>query len=66
MRRKVTSPIRVGVSYTTRTDGNGKPLPGWYATTCGIPVGPPHATPELAAATAREFVRDTHRCLASV
>jgi hypothetical protein len=57
---------KVSIVYATRTDGNGKPVKGFYVTDCGIPVGPAHATRDAAVVTSRLYVADVYRCIAQV
>lgn len=51
------------VAQTTRNDGNGRPIEGWFVIHYGMPVGPRHESAEAARATMMEYVRDIRGCL---
>lgn len=54
------------VKLTTRKDGNGKPVKGWYVTDFGIPIGKPYHTQEEANRARMEYVKDCKRQLSTI
>ncbi len=57
--------MKTTVKYTNRTDGNGKPVAGFYVIVNGIPIGCPWKTYEAAYASMEQYLREM-RALANV
>lgn len=56
----------IKVALTTRKDGNGVKVKGWYVTDFGIPIGCPYLTREKAERARVEYARDCRRQLSTL
>jgi hypothetical protein len=61
----MTQAIRTTVKYTTRLDGNGIPVAGFYIIANGLPIGRAWQTYEATYASMEQYLREL-RGLASV
>jgi len=53
----------ISVKHTTRLNGLGKPVKGWYVTDYGIPLGPPHKNKSEAIKSSNMYARDKAQCI---
>lgn len=55
--------MKATVKYTTREDGNGKPIAGFYVVVNGIAIGCARKTYEAAYADYEAYLRDLRKML---